>query len=256
MKLQKDIVSVILPVYNAEAHLAECLTSLKKQTYRNLQIIAIDDKSRDSSYQILKKFKKRMKNLKVLRNKKHYGLAICYNRALKRSNGQFITFMNQNDINNSDRIRKQINFLINNPKTAAVGTQYSRINEEGVKLGKIVYPVAHSDLYNSLLHSRTIRPETFMLNRMLLPKDLLYFYPNRYSHLFKEIFIKLFSYGNVTATGQSLYYHRILTKKRKSKKNSLVNKAQDELTLWLKSLTDHDYRPSIRSLFPPLIRGI
>src|SRR5664279_5544710 len=98
MKLKESIVTVILPVYNAERFLRECLESLKEQTYQDLQIIAIDDHSRDNSLSILKQYKKELHNLEVYSNKKRYGIAVCYNRAIKRSQGRFLAFMNPNDI--------------------------------------------------------------------------------------------------------------------------------------------------------------
>src|SRR3954470_6995683 len=98
MKLKESVVSILLPVYNAGKFLPECLESLKEQNYENIQIIAIDDKSKDNSYAILKKFQKQIKGLEVYKNKKHYGLAVCYNRAIRSAQGTFIAFMNPNDI--------------------------------------------------------------------------------------------------------------------------------------------------------------
>src|SRR5437016_2294579 len=134
MTLNPNIVSVILPVYNAAEFLPQCLESLKEQTYEHLQIIAVDDHSRDSSIRILSQFKKQFKNIAVYRNKKRYGLAVCYNRALKLATGRFVAFMNPNDVNGLNRFKRQVNFLLQHPKTVAVGTQYTAIDKENRKL--------------------------------------------------------------------------------------------------------------------------
>src|SRR5258708_2474294 len=129
MKLKPDVVSVIIPVHNAARFLPQCLDSLKSQTYKNIQIIAIDDYSKDDSLAVLKKFQKRFKKLEIYKNKKTYGLAICYNRALRRARGQFIAFMNPHDVNAISRLKRQVSFLMKTPKAVAVGTQYTSIDE-------------------------------------------------------------------------------------------------------------------------------
>src|SRR5215469_868043 len=114
MKLKDSVVTVILPVYNATKYLPDCLNSLALQTYQDLQIIAIDDHSRDDSLKVLKKYKKNFANFEIYQNKKRYGLAVCYNRALKRARGKFLAFMNPYDVNAISRFKRQVNFLINN----------------------------------------------------------------------------------------------------------------------------------------------
>src|SRR5476651_2799819 len=98
MKLKDSVVTVILPVYNASKYLPDCLNSLAMQSYQNLQIIVIDDHSRDDSLKILRRYKKNFENFEIYPNKKRYGLAICYNRALKRARGKYIAFINPHDI--------------------------------------------------------------------------------------------------------------------------------------------------------------
>jgi glycosyltransferase involved in cell wall biosynthesis len=192
MKLKDSVVTVILPVYNATKYLPDCLNSLETQTYQDLQIIAIDDHSRDDSLKILRKYKKNFANFEIYSNKKRYGLAICYNRALKRAQGKFIAFMNPHDINAISRFKRQVNFLLNNPKTVAVGTQYTRIDESNKKLERSDLPEEHETIYDTLLHTSALHPETVMINRKLLPKDLLYFKNNRYPFIYTEVFVKFF----------------------------------------------------------------
>lgn len=254
MKLKSNVVSILLPVYNAENFLAECLESLKDQAHPDIQIIAIDDKSKDKSYKILKKYSRKIKGLQVFRNKKHYGISVCYNRAIKKANGQFVAFTNPNDLNSPIRIKRQVSYLLQNPKTVAVGTQYHRINAESVKVERISLPQEHETIYDNLLHTKSLYPETVMINRLLIPKDLLYFKSNRYPFVYNEVFAKLFKYGTVANIGQALYFHRVGIKKRK--KVTKLNHMAKTVELFIKSRTNHDYRPSIRSLFTPLVRGI
>lgn len=251
---KENTVSIILPVYNAAKFLPECLESLAQQTHEDLQIIAIDDKSTDKSWSILRKYQKDIKGLQIFRNKKHYGMSVCYNRGLKRAVGQFLAFMNANDLISPIRLKRQFNFLLQNPKTVAVGTQYTRITGENVKIERISLPQEHDAIYENLLHTKSLYPETVMINRALLPKDLLYFKSNKYPFIFNEVFAKFFQYGQVANIAQSLYFHRVGIK-RNTRKASKISHIVTNIQLWLKSRTDHDYRPSIRSSIPAIVRN-
>lgn len=255
MKLKEDIVSVILPIHNAGKFLPECLESLKNQTYNNLQIIAIDDHSGDNSYDILKKFKKQIKGLEIYRNKKRYGLAVCHNRALKVAKGRFVALMNPNDINAVSRFKRQVNFLLKNSKVVAVGTQFTGIDEENKKLEKSNLPQEHDVIYDTLLPTSSLHPETVMIDRTLIPKDLLYFKSAKYPFVFNEVFVKFFQYGRVANIAQSLYFHREGIK-RNAKRHTRVNAVKYLMKLWLTSRTEYDYRPSLRTIFPQIVKGI
>lgn len=255
MKLQEYVVSVLLPVYNAGEFLPECLKSLKDQTYKNLQIIAIDDHSKDDSYVLLKKFQKTFKMLEVYKNKKRYGLPVCYNRAIKKAKGHFIVFMNPSDINTVSRFKQQVSYLLNNSKTVAVGTQYITIDKNKKKLSKSNLPEDHELIYNSLLTKKSLQPETIMINRKLVPKDLLYFKKLKYPTVFTEILVKLFQYGRVVNLSSYLYYHRVGIATNPEKRTRLTH-IFSMFRLWLRFRSSYDYRPTLRSLFPPLVKGL
>jgi glycosyltransferase involved in cell wall biosynthesis len=254
MQIKDSVVTVILPVYNASKFLPECLASLKEQTYQDLQIIAIDDHSRDNSLAILKRFKKEFKNIEIHTNKKRYGLAICYNRALKHAQGRFVAFMNPNDVNAISRFKRQVNFLTQHPKTVAVGTQFTSINEVNKKLERSSLPENNAEIYDNLLPASPLHPETVMVDRKMLPKDLLYFKHNKYPLVFTEVFVKFFQYGKVANIKQSLYFHREGIK-RGTRNASRVNQFVSMMKLWLTSRANHEYRPSLRTTLPAMIKN-
>jgi len=254
MKFKDTVVTVILPVYNASKYLPDCLNSLALQTYQDLQIIAIDDHSRDDSLKVLRKYKKNFAHLEIYTNKKRYGLAVCYNRALKRSKGKFVAFMNPCDVNAISRFKRQVNFLLNNPKTVAVGTQYTSIDESNKKLEKSDLPEEHETIYDNLIHTSSLHPETIMINRELLPKDLLYFKNNKYPFIYTEVFVKFFQYGKVANIRQSLYFHREGIK-RHGRKASKLNKIISMAKIWISSRSQYDYKPSIRTSLPAIIKN-
>lgn len=268
MKLKESLVSVILPVYNAGKFLPICLETLINQSYPNIEIIAVDDRSKDNSLKILKQFKKRFKNIlpgqrdarnsasrrrgiQILQNKKHYGPAVCLNRAIRIAQGQFITFMNPYDYISIHKFKRQINLFQRSAKTVAVGTQYVAIDENNKTLEKSALSQDHDEIYNALLHSFPLKPETVMINRMLLPKDLLFFTTNKYPLLYTEVFIKLLRFGKITNLSQSFYRQRVGIR-RYTRRHSKMKQTFSLLQLLLKARSAYDYRPSIPNSLPVL----
>lgn len=252
MKLQESLVSVILPVSNASAYLETCLTSLLKQNYDAIEIIAIDDKSKDDSFAILRRFRSLDERIRIYRNKKKYGVSICYNRGIKKARGQFITFMNPHDKNALTRLRKQVQFLTENPKVVAVGTQVTHIDGKEKRLEVTNFPEQHEAIYQNFLRGLTMQFETVLINRFLLPKDALKFTNNTYPFLYTEVFVKILQYGKFANISQALYYHRKYMAEAQVKITGL--KKRLELgKLWVKSVSEHDYRPSIKSLLEPQV---
>lgn len=252
--ITQSLISVILPVYNAGDQLADCLDSLTGQTYTNLEIIVIDDRSRDMTAKILTQYAKLDKRIKVYRNKKHYGTTVCYNRGLARARGQFITFMNPADRLSLHRFKRQVAFLLKSPKTVAVGTQYMEITGNNTRLKQSSLPLMHSEIYKTFLHRISIKPETLLINRQLLPRDILKFTHNKYPLLFTQLFVKFFQYGTFANLPHAYYYHRIDKKMPRSSKSNLSH-AFSISKVWLTSIADYQYRPSLRSLVPSPLRN-
>ncbi len=259
MKLKQSLVSIIMPVYNAGKFLPQCLETLASQSYSNLEIIAINDNSKDNSLKILKEFQKninktcpeRSRRIQILQNKKHYGPAVCLNRALRLAQGQFLALMNPNDTISLQKLKRQVNYLCDNAKTVAIGSQYVTMDENNKPLEKSSLPQEHEAIYQSILPSRSLKPETVMINRMLVPKDILHFTTNKYPLVFTEVFIKLLQYGKIANLSQSLYRHRVGIR-RYTRKSGKIRHTFSLLKLLVKSRSSYDYRPSLPSSLPAL----
>ena len=92
----EELISVIVPVYNAENTLERCLTSILQQTYKQIEIICINDGSRDDSLNVLRKFEKFDTRIKVI-DKNNEGVSEARNVGIKASNGQYILFVDSDD---------------------------------------------------------------------------------------------------------------------------------------------------------------
>lgn len=91
------MVSIILPVFNAERFLSQCLDSILRQTYQDWELIAVDDGSKDGSIEILKSYEKRDNRIHII-SKKNEGVSIARNIALKHAHGDYIYFVDSDDI--------------------------------------------------------------------------------------------------------------------------------------------------------------
>ena len=89
--------SIILPVYNVEEYLEECLESLINQDYQNYEIIAVNDGSKDNSLTILKKYEKKYPKLLKVYDKENGGLSSARNYGIEKSNGEYLFFVDSDD---------------------------------------------------------------------------------------------------------------------------------------------------------------
>lgn len=120
--MNNPLVSVIVPAYNHELYIEDCLKSIVSQTYDNLEIIIINDGSKDNTGLVIEKFiEVQNRKIKYI-SKENEGLCKTLNMGLKLSKGKYIAFIASDDLWVSTRIEKQINFLENNKN---IGLVYS-----------------------------------------------------------------------------------------------------------------------------------
>ena len=91
------MISVIVPVYNVEEYLEECLESIRKQTYQNIEVILVNDGSTDGSKEICERYCQQDPRFRLI-NKENQGLSIARNRGVKESNGEYIMFVDSDDV--------------------------------------------------------------------------------------------------------------------------------------------------------------
>lgn len=95
--MERHKISIIISVYNTEKYLEKCLDSVINQTYQNLEIILVDDCSKDGSLKVIEKYAKKDKRIIVLKNDQNIGLASSRNKALDLATGDYIGFIDSDD---------------------------------------------------------------------------------------------------------------------------------------------------------------
>ena len=102
-------VSVIVPIYNAEPYLYNTITSIVNQTYFNIEIILIDDNSKDASLNICKMFAKKDNRIKIIKNKKNKGVSYSRNKGIDIATGKYIIFVDSDDTIEKNYIFELVN---------------------------------------------------------------------------------------------------------------------------------------------------
>lgn len=128
------MVSITLPVYNAEHTLVACLESLLNQTYTHFEILAGDDGSSDQSLEILRRYEKLDKRLRVF-NFPHRGLVPTINELIHNATGSFIARQDADDLSYPNRLEEQVHCLQTQPKLEACATQV-RLFREDAEVGE------------------------------------------------------------------------------------------------------------------------
>lgn len=241
-----------MPVYNAGTFLVEAIESILKQTYKNFEFIIVDDASTDDSWKILRKFRKKDKRIKTYRFQENVGVSQTVKYAIEKSKGKFLARMDADDIAHPQRLEKELNYLLKNPQTVAVGSQCYLINKKGKIIGKKTFPVKFEDIYKYIFTFIPVQQPTLMINRTKLPKDFEYYYDGMNTAEEVELLFKLFQYGKVENLKETLHYYRL-----HDKNTSLQNlKKTFLLTLLsrIKAIFKYDYKPTILGITSTLFQ--
>lgn len=125
-----ELVSVIVPLFNAEAWIETALRSLAAQTWRNLEVIVVDDCSTDDSLVAARKFAAKDSRFKIIASDRNRGAYGCRNLGMQVATGHFITVHDADDWSHPRKIQLQIEHLRGNPSTVANLSQCARIEED------------------------------------------------------------------------------------------------------------------------------
>lgn len=135
-----ELVSIIIPVYNVEKYLSNCIESVCNQTYNNIEILLIDDGSTDGSGLIADNWSQRDKRVKVY-HEKNAGSGKARNKGIDVASGKYVTFVDSDDLVDSDLVELLMEGL-KNGSDACVGG-FKRIDENGQIISREVY-LSHS----------------------------------------------------------------------------------------------------------------
>lgn len=124
------LVSVIMPVYNAEQYIKLAVESILNQTYRKFEFIIVDDASTDSTSKILKDFKKKDSRITLIRNKENLGVTKSLNKAVAKASGKYTIRMDADDWSYPERFEPQVKLMEKNPDVVVSGSYVEVCNSK------------------------------------------------------------------------------------------------------------------------------
>lgn len=161
-----DLVSVIIPTYNAEKYIDKTIESVLAQTYKNFEIIVVDDDSSDKTWGILKRMYRDHGKIYCCKLAENSGAAIARNEAMGKAKGQYIAFLDSDDVWLPRKLEKQISILKQEKKGFCYGA-IEMIDENGKKLKNKRKITERAD-YKVLLKNTVIATSTVVLDRKIV----------------------------------------------------------------------------------------
>lgn len=212
-----DKISVIVPVYNVEKFLAQCLESLVQQTYKNLEIIIVDDGSPDNSFRVYNKYAKSDSRIKIVKQK-NSGVSVARNTGLSVATGKYVHFIDSDDYIDIDYYEKMMSVasgVFPDIIASSVISQNAPMYNIRYKNKLVLKTVTEKFLITNALKNCTVW--RYVFKREFLIKNKLNFIPGRIFEdmLFMPSAILL---ANSIVTVPDAYYHYVFNE------NSLLNK--------------------------------
>lgn len=225
--MNTPLVSVVMPAYNAEKYIYEAILSILNQTYENIELIVIDDASKDRTYSIIKQFSDN--RIIIEKNETNKGIAYTTNKAIKLANGKYIALMDDDDIAFPERIEYQVKFLEKNNDIDILGGRSEDIDESGAHIRYGGMPRTNPNYIKALLLFRCLdfRNGTTMMRRDFIDKYNLRYRDGYLGMQDYQFFIESSKVGKISSIDEYLIKYRIHDD-NETKKQQTINKIERE----------------------------
>lgn len=168
-----ELVSIIVPVYNARKFIRETMDSVMAQTYPSWELLLIEDVSTDGTAAVIEEYvrEKEEQRIRLIRQPENRGAARARNRGLEEAKGRYIAYLDADDLWEPEKLQHQLLFMEKN-EAAFCFTGYEFADECGVGTGKVVR-VPETLNYRQALGNTTIFTTTVMFDTERIPKEML-----------------------------------------------------------------------------------
>ena len=147
-EIEKEKVSIIVPMYNAEKFIGKTIESVLAQTYQNWEMLIMNDVSTDNSLAIVSVYAKKDERIKIVNTEKNVGVVKGRNFLIDLASGKYIAFLDADDYWHNEKLEKQIKFM--KEKNASIScTEYTRVKENEEKINDVI--IKEEISYNDML---------------------------------------------------------------------------------------------------------
>ncbi len=229
MPNNRDLISVVVPVYNGMEYIDDCINSLIKQTYDNIEILIVNDGSTDGTKNLLEKYTKIDKRIKIINNSSNLGITKSLNLAINQCKGDLIVRQDIDEISSFNRIELQIQYLKRN-NLILLGSNCINIYPNGFKTewGK----------YNDAEISKIIKYRSPFAHGTVIYRKSIFLKCNGYNEIYKtsqdfDLWIKMNKIGNIGMMDDVLVNRKI--DNQSISKNKKLRQAYDSSIIRLKN---------------------
>lgn len=221
--MKNNLVSIIMPAYNAEKYIGEAIESVIAQTYKDWELVIVDDCSKDKTAEIAQSYVTKDSRIKLYKLKQNKGVANARNVAMEKAQGQYIVFLDSDDMWLPEKLAKQIEFMRENGYVFTYH-DFRTFNINNDTLGKILHVPKQVDYNEFLKGNNTGSCLTTIIDRKVIDKIYM---PDK-KHEDYICWLDIFKQYKVTGYGlnECLGYYRIGKESRSS------NKLKSALWTW------------------------
>ncbi len=239
--MPEPLVSVILPVYNDEEYLGDAIRSILNQSFKEFELIIIDDNSNDNCIEVAKDFCNG--RIKVKQTPKNLGRAGADNYAFQYARGKYIAKMDSDDIALPKRLEKQVSFLESNPEIDIVGS-WSKNFATSKYLNK--YPHDPEEARCMTLFTLPFNNPTIMMKRNVIESGSGYNENYRQSEDYEFIARNITRFNITNIPEVLLHYRNVFTERKKEvlnkRRETQVSVYRDLLNMWHLSYSEEELR--------------
>ena len=226
-----SFISVIIPVYKKIDLLNDSLKSLSDQTYKFFEVIVVNDGSSEKKeiFEIIKKFKKKKLDIKLINIKKNKGVSCALNKGINKSKGKYISWLSHDDFFHPKKFEKQINFM-KKKKIDVCFTNFYLVNNQKKILKKINYQNIFFESKEHILIRDNINFCTAIINKKIYKKIGCFDLQKKHTQDY-DLLIKIFRSYKIYFINDNLFYSRVHKKQSSIIGKEEANKEKEKLFL-------------------------
>ena len=169
--MKNPLTSIILPTYNNSSYLPNSIESILAQSYENWELFIINDGSIDDTENVIKNYTEKDPRIIYLKNEKNLGIQKSLNEGFKRATGEYIAHIDDDDEwIDKDKLKKQIEFLENNPEYVLVGTGVIVVDENKKELLRYLLPETDQQIRKVLLYKNCFTHSSVLFKKEVIDK--------------------------------------------------------------------------------------
>lgn len=209
--IKNPLVSIIVPVYNGQRYLGECIDSILNQDYENIELIIVNDGSKDASSKIIDEYAKKDKRVKAI-YQKNSGVSSARNNGINNANGEYITFVDADDYLEKNYVGYLCNLIVENDADISLTPFPNKVTEGNKKINNkiddyIVLWSGEDAIKNMLYYKVVISSWNKMFSLKLLKKNKVSFNTNLSFGEGFDFTIASFQHSNKVAVGHKRVYN-------------------------------------------------